>query len=361
MPGLPAATQLTAYSGEIKHNVQTPTGRMVNQIKGAHANTRERQADVRSPPNGRYKHSSVTSLAFLPDLSRNHLLVSASEADATVKLWDMRTTYSNRRPRPVPVSTTDEPPSHKIHRRFGLTSIAFSADGSRLYSLCRDHTVYAYSTSHLVLGDAPEMSSAGSQPRWPGGAERPGLGPLFGLRHPKLRVSTFFIKLDIRAAVLDGPGAGPELLAIGSSDSCAIVIPTNERYLTSSNRYQPHAVVGPDSVNPFSNAQPFTRQPCRPTSLQRANSDLNPSFNQQEDGGVRIYTHGTPLIRGHNKEVTAVSWNYNGSLSTVSDDLMIRCWREDREKARQLRSIEEFGGGRWRSGWADVSVEGYDD
>ena len=138
---------------------------MVNQIKGAHANTREREADVRSPPNGRYNHSSVTSLAFLPDLSRNHLLVSASEADATVKLWDMRTTYSNRRPRPVPVSTTDEPPSHKIHRRFGLTSIAFSEDGSRLYSLCRDHTVYAYSTSHLVLGDAPEMSSAGSQPR----------------------------------------------------------------------------------------------------------------------------------------------------------------------------------------------------
>lgn len=73
------------------------------------------------------------------------------------------------------------------------------------------------------------------------------------------------------------------------------------------------------------------------------------------------HQHGTALIRGHEKEVTAVTWNYDGSLTTVSDDFTVRCWREDGPVARRLRQGGEAGGQRWMAGWADVSDKAYDD
>ena len=276
---------------------------------------------------GRYANSSVTSLAFVPDPGRGHLLFSASEADATIKVWDMRTTYNARRPRPHPISTTEEPPNHRLHRRYGLTSLAFSGDGARLYSLCRDHTVYVYSASHLILGDAPELSLLPTRPRRPGGLERPGLGPLYALRHHQFSVSTFYLKLAIRKASDDKP----ELLAIGSSDNCAVVFPTSERYLN-----------------------PGTKR----TSTMDFNSS---SESMLQYHSLPIYEHGTPLIRGHEKEVTAVAWNFDGSLTTVSDDFTVRCWREDANIARQLRQGGEAGGRRWMCGWADVGDKSYDD
>ena len=185
--------------------------RLTNQIQSAHsaAYAQYRNASVYAIENarerGRYSDSSVTSLAFIPDPSRGHLLVTGSEADATVKLWDKRTTYNARRPRPHPVSTTTEPTSHQHHRRFGLTSLAFSSGGSQLYSLCRDHTVYAYSTSHLIIGDSSELSSNFSRPRRAGGAEQPGLGPIYAFRYPSLRISTFYPKLAVRKPTDNNP------------------------------------------------------------------------------------------------------------------------------------------------------------
>ncbi|KAI4139056.1 MAG: hypothetical protein L6R39_006482 [Caloplaca ligustica] len=175
---------------------------------------------------------SVTSLTFLPP-GREHLLLTASEANASVRLWDLRTTQSHRRSTDaVPLSSTPQPDSHAQHRTFGIASIALSGDGARFYTYCRDNTIYAYSTNHLVLGHAPELSTISSsnntsirKSRFSRTSEKEGLGPIYGFRHPLFHATSFYVKIAVRPAKDDKP----ELLAAGSSDGCAVLWPTDER------------------------------------------------------------------------------------------------------------------------------------
>ena len=333
---------------------------IVNQIEGAHTSRKKKRepdcskSSVRrvNVVHGRHNDVSVTSLAFLPQPGREHLLVTSSEADACVKLWDMRLCYSARNPRTPRaecVSTTAAPNSHAYHRRFGLTSLTFNGDGNRLYTLCRDHTVYGYSTSHLVLGNGHELGTTSREPRRASGAERPGLGPIYAFRHPLLQVSTFYPKLAIRPAK-DGCS---ELLAVGSSENCAVLFPTDERYMT--RRTQLNART--DATIP---ARRSIASPA-PTSRLKSMDVVTPATNGNNDNDIRIYYHGTPLIRGHSKEVTSVAWSTGGSLCTISDDFTARCWREDATRARELRKGGETEGRRWMCGYAEVSVDGYDD
>lgn len=325
---------------------------LTNQIRGAHSATFSQfrsanEHEIESARvRGKYSDSSVTSLAFIPDPGRAHLLVTSSEANAMIKVWDMRTSYNSRRPRPHPVSATPQPTSHRNHRQFGLTSIVFSGDGSKLYSLCRDHTVYAYSTSHLILGDAPELSSGPSRPRRPGGPERQGLGPIHAFRHHDLSVSTFYPKLAIRKATVNNP----EILAVGSSENCTVLFPTTEHHLTSNARRptdEPHygARLG---RNPSSDAR-------------RGRGPGTSNLDSPHGETLPIYRHGTALVRGHSKEVTGVAWNFDGSLTTISDDFSARCWRENAVQARGLRQGGESEGKRWMAGWAHVTDDSYDD
>ncbi len=290
---------------------------------------------------------SVTSLSFI-DPTRPHLFATASESDSIVKLWDMRSSHRFKR-KTIPVSCTAEPQSHAIHRRFGITSIGVSTDNSRVYALCRDHTIYAYSTAHLILGSAPEFSAT-SKPFEASKAypeAKTGLGPLYGFRHPSLQISTFYPKLSVRRAT----DFHPELIAVGSSDDCAVLFPTHPRYLTASARKLP---------------EPIGDAEQRPRLLRMDSQSASLNFiyrrwkNSINDGAGRmpIYYHGTPLVRGHNKEVTAVSWSSEGNLVTISDDFGTRCWREDKEKARRLRRPEEGEAERWGCGWADVAGGG---
>jgi WD40 repeat protein len=320
---------------------------LTNSIREAHtvSTSKSRKLDPRSrsnPVTGR-NDFSVTSLSFLGP-SRPNMIVTASELDAIVKLWDMRTTYSNRRGRPVSLSSTREPISHQVHRRFGLTSLAFSGDGARLYTLCRDHTVYVYATSHLVLGDAPEMSTHSSRIFRASETTEQGLGPLYGFRHPRLRISTFYPKLAVRKS----NDKDTELLAVGSTDDCAILFPTNERYLTKTTQI----------LSPCSSMQPDSASLSRP-NMTRQDSTFT-SVSRENEYDLKLYSHGTPLIRGHGKEVTAVTWTSEGSLVTASDDCSSRCWREDASKAREMRTGGEGEGRRWGAGWADVDA-GFDD
>ncbi|KAI4181473.1 MAG: hypothetical protein LQ346_006784 [Caloplaca aetnensis] len=308
----------------------------------------------------KYGYHSVTSLAFLPP-GREHLLLTASEANASVRLWDIRTTHSHRRSTDaVPVSSTRQPDSHAQHRTFGITSLALSGDSARLYAYCRDNTVYAYSINHLVLGNAPELSTISPannttasirKSRFSRTTEKEGLGPIFGFRHPQFHATSFYVKIAIRPAK-DG---GPELLAAGSSDGCAVLWPTDERYLRSSNSRirdvasKPTTPSATVTRNPYAtppSSAPWTR-PLLPQTTSHAR--LNDT--------IPIYTHGTPLIRGHDREVTGLSWAYGGELVTVSDDCTARCWREDQERARDLRVGGEGEGRRWDCGWADVPEE----
>ncbi|CAI7590100.1 unnamed protein product [Penicillium crustosum] len=310
---------------------------VLNTIEGAHAYTTSHKSTMDkndAPPIGR-TDITVTSLAFLSP-GRENLFVTASEASASVRLWDLRTAHNNRRGRPViPLSTTQEPESHVKYRRFGLTSMAFGGDGSRLYTLCRDNTVYTYSTSHLILGHAPELSLHNNRPRRTGGSDKDGLGPLYGFRHPRLQISSFYVKLAVRKANHDHP----EMLATGSSDHCPILFPTDERYLNSPVKTPTESLPSRTSL--------FTTR----SGLRRTNSGIGLSGRLEDT--IPIHQSGTPLIEGHQKEVTGLSWTPSGELITVSDDYSARCWREGSE-ARELRNGGETEGKRWMCGWADM-------
>jgi WD40 repeat protein len=306
-----------------------PIASLRDSIRAAHSDRdRSRKPAVSKPKSiQRREEASVTSLLFLEG-GREHLLATSSEADATVKLWDMRTTYDTRRARPLPLSTTRPPGSHERHRRFGLTSMTLSSDGARLYTYCRDHTIYAYSTSHLILGSAPEMTTNSLRPRRAGGAEREGLGPIYGFRHRQLQASTFYVKLALRKQ----KGDQTELLAAGSGNDCAVLFPTSERYLGCVTA----------AMSPADQKRP---------ALRRLDSGSEIALSMDDD--VPIYQHGTAIVRGHQKEVTAVTWTSNGELVTVGDDFHVRCWREG-QAARELRSGGEGQGRRWMCGWAEA-------
>ena len=281
---------------------------------------------------------SITALSFLK--SREHLLLTASEANATVKLWDLRITHPNRRrARATPLSTTRQPESHTRHRHFGLTSLALSTDGARLYTLCRDNTVYTYATSHLILGYAPELSLPAPQARRVGGVEREGLGPLYGLRHPSFHATSFYVKSALRPAVDDKT----ELLAVGSSDGCAILFPTDERYFQRPSLHRSNDTSSPVSFS----------TPRNPLSRTDSGTGLAARLNDT----IPIYQHGSALVRGHDqREVSALTWTVNGDLISLGDDSTARCWREGREgEARNLRVGGEGEGKRWGCGWAEVS------
>ncbi|KAL8894943.1 MAG: hypothetical protein Q9192_003948 [Flavoplaca navasiana] len=306
--------------------------------------------------------ASITALSFFP-AGREHLLLTASEGNATIKLWDLRTTYSHRRSsHPLPLSSTRQPQSHTKYRHYGVTSMALSGDSARLYALCRDSTIYTYSTAHLILGHAPELlpitcsSEVGAsmrKSRFSRNPDKEGAGPMYGFRHPQLLASTFYVKIAVRPAQQDRS----ELLAVGSgsANGCAVVFPTDERYMrksSHSNRY----LNAPSTENPSTSAMEYSL-PTPPSSISKRPL---PHSSSRPTDTIPIYDHGTPLVRGHENEVTALNWAHGGELVTVSDDFTARCWREDIGKARDLRMGGEGEGRRWGSGWADVG-EGWDD
>lgn len=328
---------------------QTPSKmtypKVLNTIYGAHVwGPPQAIAGEKTEPQVGRSDITVTSLAFLPS-GRENLFITGSETNASVRLWDLRTAYNNRRGRPVmPLSTTRAPDSHLKYRHFGLTSMTLGGDGSRLYALCRDGTVYTYSTSHLILGHAPEFSLNNNRPRRAGGTDKEGLGPLYGFRHPRLQVSSFYVKLAARKLVNDKP----ELLAVGSGDNCAILFPTDERFL---NAPVQEATVDAENYSPRTPASTLRPSPRRAVSGSRLSGRLEDT--------IPIYESGTPLVGGHDKEVSAVSWTVDGELVTVSDDYTARCWREGPD-ARDLRTGGETEGRRWGCGWADMA-DSYND
>ena len=60
---------------------------------------------------GRKGDVSITAISFL-ELGRENLLLTASEADAGVRLWDLRTILNSRRGRATPLSSTRPTGAH---------------------------------------------------------------------------------------------------------------------------------------------------------------------------------------------------------------------------------------------------------
>ena len=274
---------------------------------------------------------SITSIQHLPN-GREHLLLTASEFSASIKLWDLR--QGSRSKGSTPLSSTPIPTTHTRTRNFGINALTLSGDGARLYAVCRDSTIYAYSSNHLLLGYAPEMSAKSSTRR----AHKDttlSIEPLYALRHPQLKTGSFYIKAALRPAKADKS----EMLAIGSSENCTILFPTDERHL--SRPKHGHHDDGSESEDE-------AELPSLPPL---------PSSQITNDGSLPVHEHGTALIRAHNKEVTSLTWTHDGELVTISDDFTARCWREDASKARELRACGEGEGRRWGCGWAHVATE----
>ncbi|KAI1419795.1 WD40-repeat-containing domain protein [Xylaria sp. FL1777] len=338
-------------------------GCAINSFYHAHARTSRqlRQSTSAGPGDtpsrreipSRSNDVSVTTLQFLP-AGQEHLLLTACEADASIKLWDIRSIHSSRNKVPSPLSATAPPESHTHWRPFGISSLALGTDASRLYALCKDNTVYAYSTAHLILGHAPELSCRNGEPprRRHNAVTQQGLGPLYGFRHPSFHATSFYIKCAVRPA-RDGRS---ELLAVGSNESCAVLFPTQERYFQDelsgmmSNMSLDNSTIattaGPTSSTSAKRSATGVRRP-----LFRTNSSTNLSARKDN---IPIIRMGTPLVRGHEREVGSASWTNEGKLVTVGDDYLIRCWSEDREQAADLRTGGETGGRRWACGWAET-------
>jgi WD40 repeat protein len=314
-------------------------GCVVNSIIDAHrpfsSSRASRQMSIketalRADVPDRFGDVSVTAISFLPE-GRENFLLTASEANATIKLWDLRSLHTNKRKPALPVSYTAQPDSHNQWRHFGINSINLSGDGARLYALCRDSTVYTYSTNYLVLGHMPKLSAKPLLRRQPADViEAP--GPLYGFRHPQLHATSFYVKSAVRPA----RAGKAEMLAVGSCDGCAVLFPTDEKYLLRTQQ-------ATESRLPIMSSLSSTQS----AAASRV-TDTTP-----------ISERGTSLIRGHDREVGALSWTAAGELITVGDDFLVRCWRED-DAARELRVNGEQGGQRWGCGWASMSSD-YDD
>lgn len=317
---------------------------------------------------GRLGEISVTAIQWLP-AGREHLLLSACEADASIKLWDIRSIHTSKNHRaPTPLSYTAPPTSHTNWRHFGISSLSLSSDANRLYALCKDNTVYAYSTSHMVLGSPSGYSSSFATSKKPRHAPAEQLpGPLYGFRHSSFHATSFYVKSAVRPL----RSGNSELLAVGSAGGSPILFPTDERYfkwqmeagdLLASNNNHSDATMPFSSTTSSASASSKRSVPTltRTTSfsgilngLRAPNKDDIPIIRTIDD-----VSYGTPLVRGHSREVGALAWSSDGHLVTVSDDYLIRCWRGDDSgvSARDLRVRGEAEGRRWRCGWADVDA-----
>lgn len=318
----------------------------------------------KSEPFSRRGDVSITALSFLPQ-GRQHLLLTASDASTCVKLWDIRGRYSLRGPA-LPVSTTRHPESHTRHRHFAINSLTLSGDAARLYALSKDNTVYAYSTSHLVLGTAPELSHSLSSAQKYCGVGQDGLGPIYGFRHGNFHAGSFYVKAALRKATV---GGGPEVLAVGSTDGCPVLFPTDERLLRRERRRHLEDEDddnddGLPQLTPVSESAGSRRHSGAKSaaSSYSSSSSSAPRYPSLLSDTIPIYENGTPLIRGHDAEVTSVTWARNGTLVSVGDDCRVRRWREDATRARELRTSGESEGRRWMAGWAYVDEGlGWDD
>ncbi|KAF1982450.1 WD40 repeat-like protein [Aulographum hederae CBS 113979] len=343
-PQANTATRATSFANIPAAHADWASGSMLRPTVGSMGDSRD--APRKGEPPSRRGDVSVTALSFL-SAEREHLFLTASEASTCVKLWDIRSRYSRQGPA-VPIASTQQPDSHSTHRHFGVTSIVIGGDSSRLYALSRDSTVYAYSTNHLVLGHAPELSRPASQKPPSMNENKSGLGPLYGFRHPKCHTTSFYVKAALRPA----SGDKPEMLAVASGDGCPVLFPTDETFLKRKQAQQDRE----DVEHTNHQAMPATPTFARPG----LNGTRSSRFASRLIDTIPIYEHGTALVRGHEREVSGLTWTYEGDLVSTSDDYNARRWREDQQEARKLRMAGEEGGIRWNCGWAEVD-ESFDD
>jgi WD40 repeat protein len=299
----------------------------VNSIIDAHTATSRR---------GKFSEVSVTAAIWLP--TGNDTIVSACEANASIKFWDLRSTSSSRRTRakqsPRCLAQSSLPQHHTLssQRPYGINSLTLSLDGARLYALCRDSIIYTYATSHIEYG------------------------PIHAYHHPRLLASTFFVKTALSR---DG-----KILAAGSSDGTPILFPTDESYLNK-HQYPERASQKvpppppPSLTRESSSSQLDTPPPSQQSpSSSQSSSFSSPSSSQKLTPAQLASKYlpigpGMPLVGGFDIEVTDLDWTMDGDLVAISDDRTARCFRGDGngEEVEKLMAAETSAE-RWEWGYA---------
>jgi WD40 repeat protein len=230
---------------------------------------------------------SITALSFLPGSGSNYLL-AGSASSPELWLWDLRKKYKRGQHGAVNSAWTAG--------TRGTVSIDFGGDGNRFYTLSRAGLVSVFSTTQLLCGSKTTT-------------------PLHKLSHPAMRVNSFYGKLVVRK----NPGM-PELLAAGGSRGDVIIWPTNEAYLGSLQSAASSATINN-------------------LTASFATSGSQRSIPSQKPASARTHVLGTALCHGHGQEVSGTGWTHSGELFTVGDDSVSRVWRQDANKAAELRTL----------------------
>ncbi|KAL1886049.1 hypothetical protein Cpir12675_006890 [Ceratocystis pirilliformis] len=256
--------------------------------------------------------SSITAVRWLP--TRDHLIVSAGGSDASLTLWDSRYISRNN---VAPLAHTDLPTNDPYYtRNFGVTSLSLSSDGSRIYSTCRNSSIYAYSVPHLILGQAPELGPLDNSRLPHKGLNHRGLGPLFSLRHDDLSIDSFWIKSSIQPSAVTGSG---DILAVGNSKLCPVVFNVDEKTIRAQRQC--------DDTGPRLFAS---------SSYSNTDSSDTPSLPCIMNG-VTLYIESQNGLTS-NSETTSVAWQANGSLVATNDRGEVRFWHHDTEHPALLRA-----------------------
>lgn len=86
--------------------------------------------------------ASVTSAIFLGSKT----VISSGACDGTLKLWDLRKTYTSQKGDPIPLHAISFPGgSSRVH---GYSCLVTNTTMSRLYAVCTNDIVYEYSTTN---------------------------------------------------------------------------------------------------------------------------------------------------------------------------------------------------------------------
>ncbi|KAK7208548.1 WD40-repeat-containing domain protein [Myxozyma melibiosi] len=222
-------------------------------------------ARAQNPEKGRRAKNSharsVTSVEFLDDYS----IVSAGEESSALRVWDIRKLdLTKRYLQPVMESP------NTTNSRYGVTSLGIDRANARIWALGRDNCLYAY-----PLLDGPRITQ-----------------PLEILRHEKLKVDSFYVKLSVLSdpAAIAAGNLSSGYVACGSSTNSVVVFPSSSRG------------VGGGIAN-------------------------------MRQDGESTRKAGTALVHGHTAEITGLSWNSNGALMSISDDRTSRRWTFNRDGA----------------------------
>lgn len=266
---------------------------------------------------------SITAMLYKHDGQ----LVTACAANSQLKTWDLRYARglnSSWREFPLLEDLSIPRPSRllaeeKLHqgvsglaesssrrrRDFGVTSLALSHDGQRIYSTNRDNKVYAYPSSH------------------------PDAAPVAVFDVPELQVKSFYCKSSISK---DG------FLVVGNHNGSPVIIDTERTTAASTPDYHGGGGGG-DGTTDVSSDEDKENIPHAARDSRRVKSGAMSKTHTTERRRV-----GRMFTGGHELEATAIAWSHDSSvLLTMSDDRTVRTWRRDERRTGRQVLLDEKG------------------